>query len=378
MTGGKPIAGLRPTIAAPRKTRSAQVAPDAILRYAHAMGSRPPPGLSEPDPVRAALGIAEERDPAALADAFTAALRHLRAPSPEPPPALRWAEEPSNKRELLQRINAHPVLVERGLVASEFNDEVVFTDVTTTKPQLAAERERNIGSVRAAEPAEREALGKDYAVARSAGRFSSWPEIVRAWDAADSRGDVRAQRLAAFAALALETMQRARQRPSAPPPRSGGALTPTLLDVRTELAKRLQAGELKPLVNRDQHAIQAELADARRQRFSRVPPTDRAALRALMERANEDLKWIVTEKGELFFGLASVTHAVVAHPDAVVAAGQASLYERPDGRLSCLSLDNTSGHFRPSPALLPLAAQVFEAHGIDVPRAAVSQHKEQP
>jgi hypothetical protein len=319
-----------------------------------------------------------------LEDAFTSAIRHCKEPEGPEPPALLWAGAPAGDvKTLLARFNEHPEVVGKQRVAAAYNGEVVLTDLSHERPSFTASQTTAVASLGKLPAAELQRLSTVYAVARSAGRLSSWPAVEGAWQAALTRRDSDAAAMCAFGVRVMDAMAKnlaarsavllnrappaARTAPPPPPgPTAPPAPTP-LEDFKGRLKADVEAGLHRLLVNVDEHTLELELQDARAQQFRPVLATDLKRLRALAGDGDE-VKWVIKTDGTLQFGPMTVTHPAVAGGKPIIAAGQAYLFETPDRRLAVLRLTNHSGHYQPSKDVLAVAEAVFAAHGIPAPK----------
>lgn len=145
-----------------------------------------------------------------------------------------------------------------------------------------------------------------------------------------------------------------------------------LEDLTSSLQQRIQDQRVPLYRNVDAHTLARETADARAARITPFDITDTSALR----RASEDatlLKWVLLQDGGVRLARIETTHAVIAGGQDVVAAGELSIASF--GRtLVAIDFRNTSGHYRPSPEVIDIAAPFFEAHGVIVPPSSRKVH----
>ena len=328
------------------------------------------------------LAFSEEKDPVALADAFTSALRHARTQdlSEPQPPALQWAGgNPADTNALLRRFNEHPQVRGCSKVAAVFAGEVTLTDLSGPRPNLSHERIEEAAAVRRLPAAELTALNQQYAYARAAGRLSSWAANEVAWEAAKKRGDVAAARLCAYNVGILDHMTKQLTKGTSPAPaavaKPDRMNLPTVAEARASIVEGVAQGRFKPLANKDAHVLTQELEFAEDMGFSPIDASDARRLRVLAAEGAE-VKWVITTDGRLSFGPETVTHPAIARGQPVIAAGQAYIYEGVDEPLEVMHLSNHSGHYQPPFSALETAARLFEAHGIPAPKDTHHGHDE--
>jgi len=258
---------------------------------------------------------------------------------------LRGVHERSGTSAELQTVldyfRQQPTLRDNHLYPQVLKTEVHFIDLSAERPALPDKR-KDLIAKHQGDPQ----LFEDYTRARAAGRLSSWPTVLAEWDAADARKDPRAQRLAIQGAFALCTAEENEKRP-------------------------MLAQALPVLRNHDPGNLKSELAHAEAQRVFPTEPGSPKLRRLVAE--GDQVKWTISDRGQLHFGPTTITHAVIGHPHRTVAAGQAYLFEMPGGRLSCCMLSNESGHFQPDASILETARQVFLTYGIDTPKGALTE-----
>jgi hypothetical protein len=348
------------------------------LNQPDARGEPSPTSIDQPT----LRSFSEEKDPAALADGFTSALRHARTQdlSEPAPPALQWAGgDPADTNALVRRFNEHPQVRGCSKVAAVFAGEVTLTDLSGPRPNLSHERIEEAAAVRRLPAAELTALTQQYAYARAAGRLSSWTANEAAWDAANKRGDVAAARLCAYSVGILDHMSKQLSKGTSPVPsavaKPARMNVPTVAEARAAIVEGVTQGRFKPLTNNDAHVLAEELELANDLGFWPIDASDTVRLRALAEDGDE-VKWVVTADGRLSFGPPTVSHPAVARGQAVIAAGQAYIYEGVDEPLEVMHLSNHSGHYQPPFSALETAARLFEAHGIPAPKETHHGHDE--
>jgi hypothetical protein len=95
----------------------------------------------------------------------------------------------------------------------------------------------------------------------------------------------------------------------------------------------------------------------------------------LLAVGGDPLIYVVTRSQNLvvatqFVPAGRMGHAVLAHGEAVLAAGEVSLFVLEEIRV-VIRLNNKSGHYEPGRSCLALAAQVFQHHGFEIPDGAI-------
>jgi hypothetical protein len=105
---------------------------------------------------------------------------------------------PTTPQELVSAFNAHPAFVESGHKVALIRGEVVVTDLSAPKPLLSTGQRKELDATLSL-PLEHLAVLKAQAdVARTAGRFATWPALIKAWDAATARKDTQAAHMCAL------------------------------------------------------------------------------------------------------------------------------------------------------------------------------------
>jgi hypothetical protein len=143
-------------------------------------------------------------------------------------------------------------------------------------------------------------------------------------------------------------------------------------DLTTNLQQRIQDQTVPLYANRDAHALAREQADARADNITPFSITDTRQLRQAADEATT-LKWVILEDCRVRMGPTETTHAVVAGGRNVAAAGEVVIASL-GRRLVALDFTNTSGHYRPEPQVIDIAAPFFEAHGVVVPASSRKVH----
>jgi hypothetical protein len=139
-----------------------------------------------------------------------------------PPPAaiaaLLWvcAQGAVEKEAVLAHLNSHPAVHQAGRVAVECASAVAVVDLSEKRPSLPTERFELVRQVTALPPAEREPLRKASEQQRAAGRFESWPALMKSWDAATTRGDQQAALVAAYTFSVYDQVRKTLPSPSTP------------------------------------------------------------------------------------------------------------------------------------------------------------------
>lgn len=197
---------------------------------------RPRPQQPEPEqPAVPAQPLAEVRDVAALPDALA------RTFSSEDREALARGLAAANA--------SHPLLHAKGNVASYVGGDFVITDLSAKRPSLPDDRFAKVRALADLDKGDRARVDLDVAAARAAGRLSSWPELLKAWDAADARKDARAVLMCAACFVLYDEMRKSiappAQKAPAQPAQERPAPPPRETPKREEPLPKVQAAMLK-------------------------------------------------------------------------------------------------------------------------------------